>query len=151
MAARRRFSESTINRANAKMHNDPVTREINVSAIGRNVLFILIGAIFFLLKTQYAGPLEEIVHAYLGNFSVSFAVYFVFANLQFGVKTKRLVAASSAFAVVELFEAFDGFGVMSNTYDPIDFFVNAVGIAVAFWLDTRLSARRADNLTIKPS
>jgi hypothetical protein len=49
-------------------------------------------------------------------------------------------------AVVESFEAFDGFGIMSNTYDPIDFLVNAVGIAIALLIDTKLRGRRASNV-----
>ena len=39
-------------------------------------------------------------------------------------------------ALVELFEAFDGFGVMTNTYDPFDFVANALGVGLALVVDT---------------
>jgi hypothetical protein len=37
------------------------------------------------------------------------------------------VTVGIALLVVELFEATNGFGVMTNVYDPADFVVNAVG------------------------
>ena len=109
---------------------------------GRNLLFVFLGVAVLLLKPRYSGPLEEIVHAYASNFSVSFAVYFIFTNLECSQRYKGVFAAICAFLVVELFEAFDGFGVMSNTYDPIDFLVNGVGIAMAFLVDTTLTERQ---------
>ena len=102
----------------------------------RSVLFVLLGVVVFLFKRRYVGPLEEIVHAYAGNLSISFALYFLFTNVQVPSRIKRYVAALLALAAVELFEAFNGFGVMTNTYDPIDFLVNAVGIALAFSIHT---------------
>jgi hypothetical protein len=69
-------------------------------------------------------------------------LYFLFTNLEFPLISRRLLAAAVTFAVVQLFEAFDGFGVMSNTYDPIDFLANAGGIALGLWVDTKLTTRR---------
>ena len=46
------------------------------------------------------------------------------------------MTAGLALAVVELFEATDGFKVMSNVYDPVDYTANAVGIALALLIDT---------------
>jgi hypothetical protein len=121
---------------------------LDIRAKTRYVVLVLFGIGLFLLKRHYAGPLQDVVHAYMGNLSISFALYFVFMNLQLRSSIKRLTAASLTFAAVELFEAFDGFGVMVNSYDPIDFAVNAVGIALALGLDILLSpasskARRA--------
>jgi hypothetical protein len=36
---------------------------------------------------------------------------------------------------VGLFEATDGFGVMANTFDPIDFAANAAGVGLAVIVD----------------
>ena len=47
----------------------------------------------------------------------------------------KLFTAGLALGVVELFEASNGFGVMTNTYDPIDFAANAVGVALALAVD----------------
>jgi hypothetical protein len=66
--------------------------------------------------------------------------------LEFPQRLKEVLAAGCALTVVELFEAFDGFGTMSNTYDPIDFLANAVGIALAFLLDIKLRRKRARNV-----
>jgi hypothetical protein len=49
---------------------------------------------------------------------------------------RKLVAAGFALAVVESFEAFDGFGVMTNTYDPSDYAANALGVALALIVDS---------------
>ena len=125
--------------------------ELQLGPKVRNLIFILVGVAFFLLKRRYEGPLDTIVHSYLGNLSVSFAVYFVFANLELPQKVRRLVPAAAALVVVELFEALDGFGIMANTYDPVDFVVNAAGIALALWLDTVSGAVRADDVRTKPS
>lgn len=97
----------------------------------RNVLFVLLGVAGLVLKGRYTGPLEEIVHSHGGNLAASFAVYFVAANLPSPEKFKRLWAAGAALAVVELFEALNGFGVMTNVYDPWDFAANAAGIVLA--------------------
>jgi hypothetical protein len=121
----------------------PISTRFDFGSKGRNLLFVFLGVGGLLVKPRYSGPLEEIVHAYASNFSVSFAVYFIFTNLEWSQRYKGAVAAICAFLVVELFEAFDGFGVMSNTYDPIDFLVNGVGIATAFFVDTTLTERQA--------
>ena len=124
----------------------PISSEFDFASKARNLLFVFLGAALFLFKRHYSGPLDEIVHAYVGNLSVSFAVYFLFANLELPQRFKGVLPAVAALAVVELFEAFDGFGIMANTYDPIDFLANAVGIAMALLIDTKLSQRRARNM-----
>jgi len=101
----------------------------------RNVLFVLLGVAGLLLKRRYAGPYQELVLSHGGNVAASFAVYFIVLNLPFPPRYARPCAAGLALAVVELFEATNGFGVMSNTYDPLDFAANAVGIALALALD----------------
>jgi hypothetical protein len=103
----------------------------------RNVLFVLLGVAGLVLKGHYVGPYHEAVRSYGGNIAASFAVYFVVANLPFHPRFKRLSTAGLALAVVELFEALDGFGVMTNVYDQVDFAANAVGIALALLADTQ--------------
>jgi hypothetical protein len=83
--------------------------------------------------------------------SIGTSDLFLFTNLRFPTRIRKLVAALIAFAAVELFEAFDGFGVMANTYDPIDFLVNPIGIALGFWLDTKLGTVRTDEARKNPS
>jgi hypothetical protein len=102
----------------------------------RNVFFVLLGAAALVLKRHYSGPFVEIIYSYGGNASVSFAVYFVVRILTSGWKYGRLVTAGIALLVVELFEATNGFGVMTNVYDPVDFVANAVGVGLALVLDT---------------
>lgn len=109
----------------------------------RNIAFILCGIAALLLKSRYAGPHAELVHSYLGNFSVSFAVYFLCANavllvkplLRLSASQLRNATAALALAIVALFEEADGFGVMSNTYDPLDHAANAAGILLAVLAD----------------
>ncbi len=146
MAARKmRIGLTTIRMENC-MATSPFSPDFDTKAIARNLFFVFLGVVVFMLRRHYVGPADELVHAYAGNMSVSFALYFVFANLQVPLKHRRLLAAFIVLAAVELFEAFNGFGVMLNTYDPFDLLANAVGVALAFWLDSSLAAKRTDSL-----
>jgi len=133
------------------MHTFTLASDSETAVKIRSIVFVLLGVAVLLLNRQYAGPLDEVVHAYAGNVSVSFVLYFLFTNLRFPTRIRRLVATVVAFAAVELFEAFDGFGVMANTYDPIDFLVNPIGIALGLWLDTKLGTVRSEDARTNPS
>jgi hypothetical protein len=102
----------------------------------RNVFFVLLGVAALVLKRHYSGPSGEIIYSYGGNASASFAVYFVVRILTSDWSYGRLVTAGIALLVVELFEATNGFGVMTNVYDPVDFVANAVGVGLALVLDS---------------
>jgi hypothetical protein len=106
----------------------------------RNVGFVLLRIAVLLLKRDYAGPIDDLVRACAGNLSISFALYSVFINLRLPMRSKRLLTAAITLSVVQLFEIFDGFGIMLNTYDPMDLGVNAAGVALAPLLDTVTSA-----------
>jgi hypothetical protein len=108
----------------------------------RNVGFVLLGAAVLVFKRSYSGPFEPVVYAYAGNVAVSFAIYFNTLLAPINVRYKRLWAAAIALAAVELFEVFDGFGIMSNTYDPLDLVANAVGVLLALVVDTALASPR---------
>ena len=105
----------------------------------RNVCFVLLGAAALVLKGQYSGPFAETVYSYGGNVTASFAVYFLVGILPIRLRFRRLLTAGIALLVVELFEALDGFGVMSNVHDLTDFAANAVGIGLALAIDTAAS------------
>ena len=101
----------------------------------RNIAFAVLGAVGLVLKPAYGGPLRHIVHAYGGNFSVSFGLYFaaISAAQRFG--GGRSMAAVATLLAVEAFELTNGFGVMANDYDPIDLIANAAGVAAAVGID----------------
>ncbi len=105
----------------------------------RNVFFALLGVAGLVLKGHYSGPYQQAVQSYGGNVAVSFAVYYVVALLPFPPRFGKLLTAGLALATVELFEASNGFGVMTNVYDPVDFAANAVGIALALAADVLTS------------
>jgi hypothetical protein len=113
---------------------------LNRKDLIRYISFDLLGVLGLVLKRNYQGPYYELVHSYAGNVTASFAVYFVVSIGSMQFKLKRLFIALIALLVVELFEATNGFGVMSNTYDPFDFLANAMGVALAIGVDI-LSAR----------
>ena len=106
-----------------------------MSSKARNVVFTLCGVAGLVLKGRYHGPYQIPVHSYGGNITASFAVYFVLANAPFFMNFGRLVTAVCALAVVELFEATNGFHVMTNTYDPVDYAANVIGIGLALLAD----------------
>ena len=108
----------------------------------RNIVFVMLGVAVLVFKRQYSGPCEAVIDAYAGNVGASFAVYFnaLFVPLQ--SRYKRLRAAGLALTAVELFEVFDGFGIMTNVYDSIDLVANAVGVIIALVVDAALSLHR---------
>lgn len=109
------------------------------STVARNVALVLLGVAGLLLRDRYSGPGQELVHSYGGNIAVSFAVYFIFANPCSRLKYRRALPALLALVTVELFEATDGFHVMSNVYDPADFLANGIGVLLAILADTLTS------------
>ncbi len=113
----------------------------NPAGKARNVMYVLVGVAALVLKKHYAGPGDQLLHNYGGNIAASFAVYFMFLQVPIPTTFKKTFAAGLALAAVELFEAFDGFGVMTNTYDPYDFVANALGVALALTVDSTLRFR----------
>jgi hypothetical protein len=109
----------------------------------RNISLILLGIALLVVKSRYSGPFETFVHSYVGNISVSFAIYFLALRIPLKTQRKRMWVACIALATVELFELFNGFGLMSNVYDSWDLVANLVGVAIAFALDVVLSNRQS--------
>jgi hypothetical protein len=100
----------------------------------RNVVMILVGTAALLSKSWLHNSIGDLVHAYLGNLAASFAVFFVLA-IAVSPKLHRIWIAAGALALVESFELTNGFGVMTNVYDPFDYLVNGLGIALAYCAD----------------
>jgi hypothetical protein len=117
----------------------------------RNVIFAVLGALGLVLNPAYRGPLRHIVHAYGGNFSVSFGLYFAALSAAKRFGFGRLAAAIATLLAVEAFELTNGFGVMVNDYDPVDLIANAAGVAAAVGIDVatiRLLPRRVGATTV---
>ncbi|MDH3399998.1 MAG: hypothetical protein OEM03_03435 [Chromatiales bacterium] len=101
----------------------------------RNVFFALLGAAGLVFKPLYAGPFQEFVLSYGGNFSVSFALYFAAINASVNTAYPRFLAALLVLVAVQAFELLDGFGVMANVYDPLDLLANFAGVGFAVLVD----------------
>jgi hypothetical protein len=97
----------------------------------RNLMFVLLGVAVFLAKPYYHGPFEEFVHSYAGNFFVSFSVYFLASIVCSRIGQGEFSAFMCALVAVEAFEITNGFGVMSNVFDPFDLIANPAGIIAA--------------------
>lgn len=87
------------------------------------------------MKRHYSGPFVDSVRSYGGNVSASFAAYFVIRIATAGWRYGRLLTAGVVLLAAGLFEAADGFGVMTNVYDPADFVGNAAGVGLALVVD----------------
>jgi len=111
---------------------DPILRK-------RNILMVLIGVSGLLLKSWFSDSISELTYCYLGNLSVSFAVYFL-VSLGADGRLNQVTCVSIALLVVEGFELTDGFGIMANVYDPFDYLANALGVSLAYLVDV-LSSR----------
>ena len=120
----------------------------------RDLLMVIVGAICLLLKRTVTKYLGDLAFSYMGNLSASFAVYFLVsytANLSASFaaylpisiapmpKLRPVMIAAVALLVVESFEFTNGFGIMSNVYDPLDYLANAIGIGFAICVDAGLS------------
>jgi len=101
----------------------------------RNVIFILLGVLLLLIKPHYNGPFLDIIKNYLGNISISFAVYFIVSIYSNNWKMNKLITALIALLIVELFEVLNGFGIMTNVYDKMDLLANLLGILFALSID----------------
>jgi hypothetical protein len=99
-----------------------------------NVIFVLIGVAGLLLRSWFSESIPDFAFSYLGNVSVSFAVYFI-VRLAVRDKLNMILSALLAIFIVEVFEATNGFGIMTNVYDHIDYVANAIGVALAFVVD----------------
>lgn len=118
--------------------------EISSPYRARCTFFVLIGVAGLLLKSWFSDSLSDFAFSYVGNLSVSFAVYFIVRLATHG-KLNPAFCAIIALLIVELFEATDGFGVMTNTYDRFDFVANALGVALGVAVDvitSQVSLRR---------
>jgi hypothetical protein len=95
---------------------------------------VLLGVAGLLTKHWLSDCVGELAYSYFGNFTVSFAVYFLvsFAARQ---QLSRLAIALIALLAVDTFELTDGFGVMTNVYDPFDLLANAFGVLLAYSVD----------------
>lgn len=115
----------------------------------RYLLFVLSGALVLMLKHNYNGPYTEIVKSYSGNISVSFAVYFIMTFSSDNWKGNRFITAAIALLTVELFEITNGFGIMTNVFDPIDLLANLIGVGLALGIDLLLSRDSSGNKEVK--
>ena len=111
----------------------------------RYVFMVLAGVAGLLMKGWFSDLIGDLAHSYLGNLAASFAVYFL-VSIASGSRLNRVTIAVIALLVVEIFELADGFGIMANVYDPFDYLANALGVALAIFVDM-VSARiiRADS------
>jgi hypothetical protein len=118
--------------------------EISSSYRARSTFFVLIGVAGLLLKSWFSDSLSDFAFSYVGNLSVSFAVYFI-VRLATLDKLSPAFCAIVALSIVELFEATNGFGVLTNVYDRFDFVANALGVALGVAVDliaSQVSRRR---------
>ena len=103
-----------------------------------NVFMVLVGVSGLLMKSWFSDFMGEFAYSYLGNMTVSLAVYFL-VSIAAGARLKGIAIAVIALLIVEIFELTDGFGIMTNVYDPFDYLANALGVALAYFVDVVLA------------
>lgn len=99
-----------------------------------NVFMVLVGVASLLMKSWFSDFMGEFAYSYLGNMTVSLAVYFL-VLIAAGARLKGIAIAIIVLLIVEIFELTDGFGIMTNVYDPFDYLANALGVALAYFID----------------
>lgn len=108
--------------------------EMNAHLHKRNVFMVLAGVAGLLMKDWFSDSVSELAYSYVGNLAVSFAVYFL-VSIAARARLNRVTLAVIALVVVESFELTNGFGMMTNVYDPFDYLANALGVALAYLVD----------------
>lgn len=122
-----------------------------VRSRARDLVFILLGVLVLVMKRHLAHLGGAIVRDYGGNVAASFAAFFVLKLPAIPSGFGLAIAAVSSLLVTELFEATNGFGFMSNTYDPGDYLANALGVSLALGVEaiTLLVSRARASVTGK--
>ena len=121
-----------------------VDETVAVTQTARRIALALVGVAVFLARSSYQGPLAQAVGSWGGNVAVSFAVYFIAAIAASRHGLGRLAAGAAALLAVEAFEVTNGFGVMANTFDPVDLLANAAGVAAALAVDLAITRRASE-------
>ncbi len=99
---------------------------------------VLAGVAGLLMKSWFRDSMSELAYSYLGNLAVSFAVYFL-VSMAARARLNRVIIVVITLCVVEGFEFTNGFGIMTNVYDPFDYLANALGVALAYCVDLILA------------
>lgn len=109
----------------------------------RDLLLALLGILALLLKYRLARFGGVLVHDYGGNLAASFAAFFILKLPAVPSRFRLAIAAVLTLLATQLFEATNGFGFMSNIYDPGDYLANAVGVGLALGVEgiTLLASR----------
>jgi len=100
-----------------------------------DISLVLLGVVALVTKRHIN---FGIVQSYGGNIAASFSAFFLLKLPFLPTKVQAAAAAALALLATELFEATNGFGFMSNTYDPADYLANATGVALAATVNTAL-------------
>lgn len=108
--------------------------ELKLKLRMRDILMILAGVAGLLLKRWLSFTVSDFVYSYVGNVTISYAVFFL-TNIAAENRLNRFKIVLISLAVVEIFELTNGFGFMTNVYDPFDYLANALGISLAFIVD----------------
>ena len=111
---------------------------MNALRQGWALLMVLLGVAGLLMKRWLADSIGELAYSYFGNFTVSFAIYFL-VSFAARERLNRIVIALITLIAVESFELADGFGIMTNVYDPLDLLANALGVLLAYCVDLALT------------
>jgi glycopeptide antibiotics resistance protein len=101
-------------------------------------LVVPIALLHFFTGSAYRGPWPEFVNGYLLDILVPFAFYFLLVLPESPLLRSWLVKALLVFgagACVEIAQYF-GAPILGQTFDPLDFVMYALGVALAASLDT---------------
>ena len=96
---------------------------------------VLLGVVALVLKGRIN---NELVQSYGGNIAASFSTLFLLKLPSVPSKFRVATAAALALLATGLFEVTNGFGFMSNTYDPADYLANAIGVTLGVSVDRAL-------------
>lgn len=102
-----------------------------VRSRARDVAFVMLGVLALVAKRHLAVLGGPLVRDYGGNVAASFAAVFVLKLPFVDARFRLAAAAALALVAATSFEFTDGFGFMSNTYDPGDYLANVVGVGLA--------------------
>jgi hypothetical protein len=110
---------------------------------------LAVALLHFVTGPDYGGPFPLFVNGYLIDVLLPFAFYFLLGLNEVSllrswvVKTLLVFGAGSSVEIAQFY----GLPVLGRTYDPVDFLMYGIGVALAAVLDTVVFPRAFDSWT----
>jgi hypothetical protein len=122
-----------------------VSLTLKRSAVNFGIILVVAIIHIFRLGSYLSGEWYNFYYSYFSDFALTFAAYFLIANVEFQLPIRRRwgVKCALAFTLPAIAETCQFFGVpvLGVTFDPLDYLIYALGALAAVLVDTQVFSR----------